>query len=78
VIDGFIADFYCEEAKLAIEVDGKIHDEEEQQRVDEHREKVFQARGLHVLRLKNDDVVHHMKDCSNIILLTIRKRLGTD
>ncbi len=26
VIDGFVVDFYCKELRLAIEVDGKIHD----------------------------------------------------
>ncbi|MBE9050856.1 DUF559 domain-containing protein [Nostocales cyanobacterium LEGE 11386] len=54
IIDGFIADFYCHAAKLVIEVDGKIH--EQQAEYDAERDKVLIARGLRLLRIKNEAV----------------------
>ncbi|BAY18291.1 hypothetical protein NIES21_41350 [Anabaenopsis circularis NIES-21] len=54
IIDGFIADFYCHAARLVIEVDGKIH--EQQTEYDTERDKVLLARGLRLLRIKNEEV----------------------
>ncbi|MCG6138134.1 MAG: endonuclease domain-containing protein [Nostoc sp. LLA-1] len=54
IIDGFIVDFYCHSAKLVIEVDGKIH--EQQAEYDAERDKVLIARGLRLLRIKNEAV----------------------
>ena len=50
----FIADFYCAERNLVIELDGKIHDF--QQEYDEHREMIIREMGLKVLRVKNEEV----------------------
>lgn len=54
IIDGFIADFYCHAARLVIEVDGKIH--EQQTEYDAERDKVLLGRGLRLLRIKNEQV----------------------
>jgi len=55
VIQGFIVDFYCHKAALVIEVDGDVHDL--QQEEDARREKVLSALGLRVVRFGNDEVV---------------------
>jgi len=44
IIQGFIVDFYCHKAGLVIEVDGDIHDI--QQDEDARREKVLREMGL--------------------------------
>jgi very-short-patch-repair endonuclease len=54
IIDGFIVDFYCHAARLVIEVDGKIH--EQQSEYDAERDKVLLVRGLRVLRIKNEQI----------------------
>ncbi len=54
IIDGFIADFYCHAARLVIEVDGKIH--QQQAEYDAERDRVLSARGLCLLRIKNEEV----------------------
>ena len=51
----FIADFYCAEKKLVIEVDGKIHDF--QKEYDQHRDEILSSLGLRVLRIKNEEFV---------------------
>ncbi|BAT51824.1 hypothetical protein NOS3756_07540 [Nostoc sp. NIES-3756] len=58
IIDGFIVDFYCHTAKLVIEIDGKIH--EQQVEYDAERDKVLLARGLRLLRIKNEEVIHKL------------------
>ncbi|MEH2251263.1 endonuclease domain-containing protein [Nostoc sp.] len=58
IINGFIADFYCHATRLVIEVDGKIH--EQQVEYDAERDKVLSARGLRLLRIKNEEVRHEL------------------
>jgi very-short-patch-repair endonuclease len=53
-LDGFVLDFFCPEAKLCVELDGGIHDT--QQERDAARTEQFQARGLHVIRFRNEEV----------------------
>jgi very-short-patch-repair endonuclease len=62
VIEGFIADFFCEEIKWVIEVDGGIHNKPEQTESDKHRDEVFKARGIRVLRVKNDAVLRNVME----------------
>jgi very-short-patch-repair endonuclease len=50
----FIADFYCYAKKAVIELDGSIHDETEE--YDQFRDEVMKLMGLHVLRLKNEEL----------------------
>jgi very-short-patch-repair endonuclease len=54
VIDGFIADFYCHSAAVVVEIDGPVH--ERQQDFDRGRDAVFRERGLTVLRFTNEEV----------------------
>jgi len=50
----FIADFYCDEKKLVIELDGKIHGE--QQEYDQERDFVIQSLSIKTVRIKNEDL----------------------
>lgn len=58
VIAGFIVDFYCHRAGLVVEVDGDIHDL--QQEEDERREKVLTEMGLQIVRFGNDEIVREL------------------
>ena len=58
VIAGFIVDFYCHSAGLVIELDGDIH--QEQQEYDAGRDKILENMGLHVVRFSNDEVLLKM------------------
>lgn len=55
-IGKYIADFYCHELLLVIEIDGSIHDLEEVKQKDIKREAFLKAEGLRVMRFTNDDV----------------------
>jgi very-short-patch-repair endonuclease len=54
---GYILDFYCHAAKLAIEVDGSGHLEAEQARHDEERTRSLARHGIRVLRFWNHEVL---------------------
>ena len=55
IIAGFIVDFYCHKGVLVVEVDGDIHDL--QQEDDALREKVLREMGLTIVRFRNEDVI---------------------
>ena len=52
----FILDFYCHESKLAIELDGSIHNSEDQKLYDRERDEMIQELGIKVVRFKNEEV----------------------
>jgi very-short-patch-repair endonuclease len=57
-IEFYIADFYCHNLRLVIEVDGEIHTEEEIQSRDEGRSGELERFGIKVLRFTNSQVLH--------------------
>ncbi|MEQ9392681.1 MAG: endonuclease domain-containing protein [Balneola sp.] len=52
----YIADFYCAEHKLIVEIDGKVHDY--QKDYDRQRTVVLENLGLKVIRFKNEELVN--------------------
>ncbi|MCC6130992.1 MAG: endonuclease domain-containing protein [Acidobacteria bacterium] len=54
--DMFILDFFCPEKGLCVEVDGSIHGEKDQKARDAERDAVLRARGVKVLRFRNEEV----------------------
>ena len=54
---GYIADFYCHEVTLVIELDGPSHGD--RAAYDERRTQRIERRGSHVVRFVNDDVFWH-------------------
>jgi len=59
-IDQYIVDFYCKDIQLAIEVDGSIHFEEEQQKKDAKRQKRLESLGVNFIRFNNSDVKNNL------------------
>jgi very-short-patch-repair endonuclease len=55
----FIADFYCAEINLVIEIDGPVHDR--QRDYDEARTAAIEMLGLHVLRFTNCEVMNNIQ-----------------
>jgi very-short-patch-repair endonuclease len=67
----FIADFYCHQAKLVIEVDGPYHNEEEQKNYDEGRYKELKEFGIEIIRFTNEEVESDIE----AVLEKIREKL---
>ncbi len=54
----YVLDFYCPEAKLAIEVDGAVHDLPDQARHDERRDHWLGQQGIRVLRFSAAEILN--------------------
>ncbi|WP_320017785.1 endonuclease domain-containing protein [Labilibaculum manganireducens] len=52
----FIPDFYCEAEKLAIELDGKVHDFTKVR--DVKRDEILTDMGIKVVRFKNEELIN--------------------
>jgi len=55
IVFGFIVDFYCRPLGLVVEVDGSVHDQ--QQQYDRERDAIIEASGIEVIRFTNDQVM---------------------
>ena len=55
VIEGYVVDFYCAAAKLVIELDGGVH--QEQWKYDQSRDKTITRAGVRVLRIPNEGIL---------------------
>ena len=56
-IEDFVLDFYCEEALLAVEVDGPEHAARAE--YDSYRDERMQARGIRTLRFSALEAINH-------------------
>ena len=59
----FVADFFCAKAKLVVEIDGKIHDN--QKEYDEYRTHIINNLGYRVVRFKNYEVLNNFPSVIN-------------
>jgi very-short-patch-repair endonuclease len=59
-IEFYIADFYCHNLRLVIEVDGEIHTEKEIQNHDEGRTGELERFGIKVIRFTNNQILHQI------------------
>ena len=72
-IAGYIVDFYCAEAKLAIEVDGSVHEGAAAKARDSIRTAAIEEHGVRVIRFMNDDVIHELP----LVLIAIARHAGS-
>ena len=70
-ISQFIADFYCHELKLVIEVDGAFHLKKENKDYDEDRTNHLKKYNLKVLRFTNSEVMKN----PDAVILQIRSEI---
>ena len=59
-IGKFIVDFYCHEVKLVIELDGSIHNFQEQKEYDLGRSEDIQQLGIKIIRFTNKQVMNNL------------------
>ena len=72
-VDIFIVDFYCHEIRLAIEIDGEIHDSEAAKEYDLSRQSLLENLGLKIIRFSNHEVLFEMDFVLSRIYGTITK-----
>ncbi len=74
-LGNYIADFYCANARLVIELDGDYHGIEQQMADDEQRTKDLEKMGLKVLRFQNKDVVNNLYGVTQEIDRVVKDRM---
>ena len=60
-VDSFIIDFYSPKLKLAVEIDGDVHEEERQQEYDKNRQEYLEKFGITFIRIKNEELLGNPK-----------------
>ncbi len=78
-IDGretfYVADFYCHEYKLVVEIDGKVHDYTVHH--DELRTKAINDLGIEVVRFKNELIESNINVVMETLIELIFKNTGS-
>ena len=72
----YICDFYCAEAKLAVECDGATHQTPEAVAHDKKRDAYLKSRGVTVLRFENRVVLNETEEVLESICFHLRSTLG--
>ena len=68
----YILDFYCLEKRLAIEIDGKIHNS--QQEYDRYRDEFLKSLEIDTLRIKDEDVLNKIEIFKEMIQYELSKK----
>lgn len=68
----YVLDFYCHELKLAIELDGSIHELDEVKENDQIRETTLRNLEINILRFDNKDVFENIAEVINKINIAIK------
>ena len=56
-IGRYVADFFCHERRLIVELDGGVHSDPDQQLHDQNRDTFLLSLGLRILRFSNEQVL---------------------
>ena len=74
VIDRYVVDFYCHDARLVVELDGSQHFDPANQEQDRLRTEQLESRNLKVIRIPNNEVNRNFKGVCEYIDLFVRQR----
>jgi len=64
-LGSYILDFYCPELKVAIELDGGQHNQDDNKEYDAARSVYLKAQGIEVMRFWNNDVLNNIEGVLN-------------
>ena len=76
MIENTIVDFYCHQAKLAIEIDGSQHLKPKQTELDAIRSARFHELGIEVIRFTNSDIDLNFDSTCVLIVEKVEERTG--
>ena len=75
VIDHYIVDFYCNKAKLVIELDGSQHYDDKEMIKDQIRTDRIENRDLLVIRIPNNEVMGNFSGVCEYIDAVVTQRI---
>lgn len=71
-IGGYVADFYCAEKRLVIEIDGSYHDTVEYKEYDKVRDTFLHSLNHKILRFKNEEIDAYLEETLKKINLSLK------
>ena len=77
VLGQYIADFYCAEAKLVVELDGSQHYDPSKQENDRKRTEYLSGYDILVLRIPNNEVMRNLSGVCDYIHQIVQKRISS-
>ena len=75
VLGKYIADFYCAQANIVVEIDGSQHFENEGIINDENRTQYLEKYGIKVIRISNLDVLKNFEGVCQYIDMVVKQSL---
>lgn len=72
-IGRYIADFYCRQARLVIEVDGAIHERDAVKANDREKDEYIRALGLRIIRFTNGEIQDSLSRVIGLIRAEVSK-----
>ena len=76
VIGNYIVDFYCDKARLIVELDGSQHYEETGEVKDTQRDEYLESLGLKILRFSNSDIDKNFYEVCTVIDNTVKEQMN--
>ena len=61
-IGSYVVDFYCDEKKLVVELDGPVHDDPARRAIDHKRDAYLRSLGLTVVRIPNQKLLEQTEE----------------
>ena len=74
IISNYVVDFFCHQARIAVELDGSQHYEPETQKYDAARTAHLESLGITVIRFSNLDIIRNFDGVCQQILLLLESR----
>lgn len=72
-----ILDFYCPAAKLAVEIDGSTHWDDEKREKDFARDHWLASHGIEVVRIGAGEVYHGLSDVADQVIRRALERIAS-
>ena len=76
ILGKYIADFYCPQAKIVIELDGSQHYEPMGLEKDTQRTKYLEQYDITVLRIPNNEIMNNFREVCEFIDLQVQQSLS--
>ena len=73
-IGRFVVDFYCDDIRLAVEIDGGVHRDPEQHRRDHERQVLLEQREIAFVRISTEDVLQRLPWVLDLLRSEVRAR----
>lgn len=75
ILGRYIADFYCAQAGLVLELDGSQHYDPEEQEKDAQRTAYLEKYSIHVVRIPNNEVTGNFRGVCEYIDSLVKQRM---